>query len=162
MNREQKRKRRRTRGCYARNHMDAYMHLVYTYAIQVSYNSKVFYFDGRAIADEYVRVGKDAVYTAKKRLVAEGWFIELVRPRRLETGVFASGEYRVLTHDEWSRTHKGQCRTDHAEKQTRNESQSGIRESSAPQKPVRNQGTTGPDLRNNQSGSKDRHQNADA
>ena len=99
--------------CRERNHMTPVEYALYTFARQVSYESKQFYFDGRKTAAEFLTASKDTMYRASKRLKDRGWFIEVRPAKRLKNGMFCHATFEVLTHEEWIRKHgTGKCKID--------------------------------------------------
>ena len=72
----------------------------------------ILFFDGPTIATWFTGVSKSAIYESKDRLVDDGWLVPLNgkgRKRRSGSKRFESTQYRVLSHDEWIKTHKGKC-----------------------------------------------------
>jgi hypothetical protein len=108
------------------------------------------FFDGRTIAGWFSGVSKTAIYDSKDRLVREGWLIPLNgtgKKRQSGSKRFEATQYRVLDHEEWIKTHKGEC------KPVRNEGlesspelgtgpvrNEGLGQSGNPKNPVRNEG----------------------
>lgn len=93
--------------CYAKHHMTMKMHSLYQHAIEVSYRSGTFYFNGEDIAEKvYTRTSKSSVYRVFKELVKTGWFVERGKPRQRQAdGTYASTKVHVLTHDVWVQYH---------------------------------------------------------
>jgi hypothetical protein len=108
------------------------------------------FFDGRTIAGWFSGVSKTAIYDSKDRLVREGWLIPLNgtgKKRQSGSKRFEATQYRVLDHEEWIKTHKGECKPVRNEglesspevgtSPVRNE---GLGQSGNPKNPVRNEG----------------------
>jgi hypothetical protein len=104
-----------TRFCFAHNHMTPKEFGVYQYALAVSHTSGKFFFDGRGTASQFAGTKKDAVYPIASRLEKMGWFVVLKASERNELGMWTPTEYQVLNHEDWQKTHGGQCRKPVAE-----------------------------------------------
>lgn len=104
-----------TRSCFAHNHMTPKEFGVYQYALAVSHTSGKFFFDGRGTASQFAGTKKDAVYPIVSRLEKMGWFMVLKASERNELGMWTPTEYQVLNHEDWEKTHAGQCRKPVAE-----------------------------------------------
>ena len=99
-----------TKVCRERHHMTPREWAIWNYAKAVSYKSGRFYLDGRALADEFRDQGKSTIYDIVDELKAEGWFVETRPSLRLKNGMFSPGECRILSHEEWVKTHPEMCR----------------------------------------------------
>jgi transposase len=97
-------------SCYERRHMTMQEYGVYCYIRQVSHRTKIFYLDGRRLAEEFEGASKDTAYRVINRLKKKGWLEETRPAKRLKNGMFANGQYRPLGHDEWVQRHPDSCR----------------------------------------------------
>lgn len=71
------------------------------------------FFDGPTIAGWFSGDSKSSIYRSAARLVRDGWLIPLNgagKKRKPGSKRFESTQYRVLNHDEWIKTHKGECK----------------------------------------------------
>lgn len=96
--------------CFSNIHMTPVEFAVWTVSRSVAHQTGILYFDGRDMANLFKRTGKNRMYQAAKRLVKDGWFKTISPPRYdPRTGRFLCAQYRVLSHEEWSREHPNSC-----------------------------------------------------
>lgn len=85
----------------------------YTYALNVSRQSGIFYSDARRDGWEF-GVSKNTTHRWARYLESEGWFRRIDRGLCLRrnplTGSYESIRYTVVDHDTWAQTHRGRCR----------------------------------------------------
>ena len=102
-----------SRLCFARRHMAPAVNAFYAYALSISKKSGIFYSDARRDAWEF-QVNKDSVTKWTRYLESRGWLKRVDRGPRLRrnllTGTYQSIRYEVRTHDDWAKSHPGQCR----------------------------------------------------
>jgi hypothetical protein len=103
--------------CYERRHMTKSEFCVYDLcrawssipSADPKYAGKhIVYFDGRRIASEYSDLSPATVYRARTSLVRNGWLIE-EKGSGMRNGKRTAIHYRVLNHEEWKKTHPGEC-----------------------------------------------------
>jgi hypothetical protein len=71
-------------------------------------------FDGRDMAENFDKTGKDVAYRLAKKLCKKGWFVCTQKAKRGKGEKYVSAEYNVLSHDEWAKKHdKKHCRKPH-------------------------------------------------
>jgi len=103
----------RLNHCFEHNHMTFAEFGLYKY-VQGVRGERVFYFNGRSVADEFVPVrggtGKDAAYLLAESLCKKGWFKRIKKGGRTKTGIFEATQYITIEHDEWALTHPNKCR----------------------------------------------------
>lgn len=96
--------------CFARRHLKGSAYHVWDYAKAISKKTGKFYLDGPRVAVE-LRIAINTLYKAIGTLHSEGWIIRMCDHGRRADGTFKGQEFKVLSHDEWAKTHLGQCRT---------------------------------------------------
>ena len=76
--------------------------LIYSFALYLARNSKRFSVSATGLA-EYFDRDESTIRRGYKALEKLGFFVKTIQ------GTFNSSVYRVLTHEEWAKTHPNQC-----------------------------------------------------
>jgi hypothetical protein len=99
-----------TQQCYSHRHMPAVAYAVHNVCLSWSRKSGILYFDGPKIAAQFEKMSKSTAYRCGELLQERGWFILLKDKERRWDGTWSPRHYRVLTHEEWTEQHPGQCK----------------------------------------------------
>lgn len=103
-----------SKRCFAHRHMSIAEYGLWTHLRELSYRSNPQYtyeFSDRKIAERFAPgrgSSKDAVNDLRQSLARKG-FIVWLKPKKRASGRFPSQVGRILSHEEWAKSHPGKC-----------------------------------------------------
>jgi hypothetical protein len=98
--------------CYARRHLRGCALSVYEFALAVTTGRGGEFFASNAVICDATGYAVEAVISAKKHLLAQGWLkkIEDYKARARNGGHFRPNRYQVVEHEAWASEHVGHCK----------------------------------------------------
>jgi len=90
------------RRCFAHHFLTFEEYGLWVHAREVSAESRIFYFDGPAVAARFADQSKNTPYRIAAGLMKKGFFHVLKKAKRdKKTGIFRSTQYQPVSFEEW-------------------------------------------------------------
>ena len=95
--------------CYPHHHMTAQQYGFWDVCRSLAFKNDILFFNGRSIAARFKGMSKSSAYLLADSLVEGGWFLLLKDSTRRKDGTFSPKQYRLLSHEDWTKQHPGGC-----------------------------------------------------